>query len=163
MNKLQKLCLSKLEELESLIYQKYNLKINPSLVFDLKTTSYYGYYDEETNEIHLHLPLLKEFKKLYINEVLTHEYAHAVVFKLYGYNVKPHGKEWKNIMKYLGIKKPAATTTIFDNSEFIRKNSYLYKCNCDIYYLSKYIHNRIQKGYKYYCKRCNGKLIEIQK
>jgi len=37
-----------------------------------------------------------------LNEVLCHEAAHAAVYELHGRHVRPHGSEWKDLMKLAG-------------------------------------------------------------
>ena len=51
--------------------------------------------------------LLKEFTHDYIQEVVSHEFAHIVIYCLYpsGYNkynnkVQPHGKEFKAVCSW---------------------------------------------------------------
>ena len=36
-------------------------------------------------------------------ETIAHEYAHAVTFARYGGSVRPHGREWQNLMQILGF------------------------------------------------------------
>lgn len=39
---------------------------------------------------------------LRFKEVVAHEYAHAVTYWRYGRRVRPHGREWQNLMQILG-------------------------------------------------------------
>jgi predicted SprT family Zn-dependent metalloprotease len=37
-------------------------------------------------------------------ETVLHEYAHLYVFERWGLSVRPHGKEWKEAMRRLGVE-----------------------------------------------------------
>ncbi|MER3465920.1 MAG: hypothetical protein C4340_01595, partial [Armatimonadota bacterium] len=58
------------------------------------------------NRICLSAPLLNTEQR--VCETLLHEYAHLVVYHLFGTKAKPHGEEWRRVMKALGA--PAERT-----------------------------------------------------
>jgi predicted SprT family Zn-dependent metalloprotease len=65
----------------------------------------------ETGEIRL-AAFLRDGPDELLTEALCHEAAHAAVFGLHGRGPKPHGGEWKNLMRLAGFapraKIPAA-------------------------------------------------------
>jgi len=150
----------KFKELQKIATENF-IYVNPTIIFDLDSISMVGYYDTNDNTIHLNEKLLEEFKEDYINEVLVHEFAHAVTWAKFGPTVRTHGKEWKAIARKLGLKNPKSTTDLpIVNSKYYKsKNKYVYKCNCSEYHLSTRMHNNIQKKRKkYQCKYCKAEL-----
>ncbi len=139
-----------------------NLKID--LTYDLKGSCTIGQCRKTPNgyTIRLHEELLYKYGFIYLNDVLNHEFAHAIQMEIYKYKTKPHGKEWKNILSKL--ENTQYNPKLRPKYEIIKKSksTYNYKCNCNqIHKLSKTRHNRIQKGTKYICKKCKGFLTEI--
>lgn len=166
----------KLKELEQTVKLHLAEKFIPSIRIEytlnkstaLGTCSYINYPKEII--INLNEYLLNELKELYINEVLVHEYAHAVIKMIYpdGYNrysykrVQPHGKEFKKICRLFGIDGKA-TTTIANNISFGKRRNikkFYYKCNCVGYKeLTTIRHNKVQRGQaEYACSICKNKL-----
>lgn len=60
-----------------------------------------GRYDHRHRRISLAAFLLDAPKALF-TEVLCHEAAHAAVAELYPYRVRPHGPEWRALMRTAG-------------------------------------------------------------
>ena len=76
-------------------------------------------------EVRFNPVLLEENPQAFVDEVVPHEVAHLVTFKLFG-KVRPHGKEWQAIMtEIFGV--PARTTHSFDISS-VQGATYLYRC-----------------------------------
>ena len=48
---------------------------------------------------------VNDFEKYFL---VIHELAHAVADRVYGFNIQDHGKEWRFVMRHLGIRKPKA-------------------------------------------------------
>ena len=163
--------MKKIEILKNKVFEKFeNLKkiaaekfiyVNPSIVFDLDSSTMIGCYKTKSNTIHLNEKLLEEFGEAYIDEVLIHEFAHVVTWAKYGPTVRDHGKEWKKIAKTLGLKNPTAKSKLpIDESKYFKtKNRFVYKCDCSEFNLSTRMHNNIQKrGKRYFCKNCGQEL-----
>ena len=84
----------------------------------------------------------------FLKQVVPHEVAHIIAYQKYG-KVKPHGSEWKNIMKHI-FKLEAKTTHSFNTKDVIGK-LFQYRCICTTHQLTIRRHNKILKGEKYLC------------
>lgn len=49
---------------------------------------------------------IKTNKAQWLNEVIVHEVAHYITRCLHGFKVKPHGPEWKRVMRVCFDAKP---------------------------------------------------------
>jgi len=150
-----------IKKLEKESIDKFNLKKIPKykLFIDLNTRRSLGFFKKDKNgnlSIHLHKELiyLKKYK-----EVIIHEFSHMLAYHIYGYNISPHGKEWKYIMKELGSKSISATT-----SDFTKEIIKLYpeqfkelKCNCGKIKIPLRKANTLLKK-KSICRSCNKKI-----
>lgn len=153
------------ELIDTLIHKvaSINIKVFPiKVVFSLKSSSALGTIRFENNKknsflMKLSKKLYDKYKNEYLEHVITHEFAHACVMSHYKKRLKPHGKEWKNIMNFLGIQKPRASTNMFK----IRQNGYIWKCLCNNFILGKIKHNNMinkEKYRKFFCRKCREEL-----
>jgi len=98
-----------------------------------------------------------------ISVTVPHEVAHYVTDILYGLNkIKPHGKEWKNVMK--AFNADAKVTADYDLSgiPLTTLPVYTYRCSCQEHELTSIRHNKITKRrYQYYCNTCK-QLLQYQ-
>jgi len=157
----------KINELEKIIKDKYDIDVSPFIIYDSDSSRTLGYYKLSENSIHLNEKLLDEFGELYIKDIVIHEFVHAVVNTLFpsrynrGKKVMPHCKEFKSICILLGIP-PKATTNVFNNSTSMKKqrtkNRIDYSCNCMTHSLTTYKHNKIQRGCVFTCRLCHTQL-----
>ena len=113
-------------------------------------------------EIRLNPILLVENSDDFIREVIPHEYAHLLVFALFG-KVQPHGKEWQMMMtQIMGL--PANRTHQFNTDSSVTRQyqRFTYRCECKDHALTTIRHNRIQAGKaQYHCKSCGSALTYI--
>lgn len=155
----------KIKELQILVLNNFNIKLNVNIEYTISGYRILGTFDYRYNSIALYPDLLEEFGDIYIEDVVVHEYAHAVVFALYGNNCKPHGQEFKKICKIFNITGKA-TTNSFKNSNILKiardkkqkiKKRYEYKCDCGTHSFTQYAHNMVKnKGARYICKSCKS-------
>ncbi len=128
--------------------------------FDLKGRTAGMYVHKNEMRIIRYNPYL--FAKYFtenISVTIPHEVAHYLVDVLYGItNIKPHGKEWKNMM--LMFKANASVTCNFDLAGIPTKRYKLfdYLCQCRSHYLTTIRHNRTLRGIKYCCRHCRTEL-----
>ena len=145
------------------------------IVYDMHGTSTFGQVNYgrsyETTKLRLHPTLLSEFRDIYINRTVIHEFAHVVVRSLYknGYNgakrVTSHGKEFKNVCRLLGhAGVGTASNDLYKDSKFLKAKRktrvrFSYVCECDSHEVTKMVHNRIQSGRFYTCRSCKASLV----
>lgn len=107
-------------------------------------------------EIQLNSIMLNENGEKFINEVVPHELAHLITFERFG-KVKPHGQEWQYVMSEIMRKEPKVT-----HNFNIKRNEYVYICNCQEHYLSPIRHNKIRKNKtSYQCRKC-GTILKLK-
>lgn len=67
-----------------------------------------------------------------IRHILCHELAHLAAFERYGRNIKPHGREWRSLMRAAGFEPKVR----FDDEKALallqasgpRRTRYLHRC-----------------------------------
>jgi len=131
--------------------EKQDLKI---YFFESDKIAYY----KRASEISLNFNKnILKLKKKHIKNIIIHEFAHYVVDHIHDFRARPHGKEWRSVMRALGAKEISATTTVMST---IQKNSNNVKCYCKCQerYISKNRATRIKNGTKYICRDCKTKL-----
>ncbi|MCG6936582.1 MAG: SprT-like domain-containing protein [Gammaproteobacteria bacterium] len=108
------------------------------------------------------------FSKYFEDNFITtipHEVAHYISDMIYGIkNIKPHGSEWKAIMRIFGAD--ASVTASYDLAGIpLRKHAYFtYQCACKEHQLTSIRHNRIKKyRYQYLCIHCKQVLQQKPK
>lgn len=106
--------------------------------------------------IRLNPVLLQDNQTEFEQEVIPHEIAHLIVHVIWG-RVKPHGEEWKMVMRdVFGI--PPRTTHKMDISK-VQGTLYPYHCDCQQHQLTVRRHRAILRGDRQYCcRRCGTNL-----
>lgn len=104
------------------------------------------------NRIELNFSFLLQEKENFISRTPGHEAAHLIAFQLYGGGIRPHGIEWKSVMRAIG-QEPSRC------HDFEVKTSHVYICKCKKHYLSTRRHNSFLTGQqKYICNNCRSYL-----
>jgi SprT protein len=125
--------------------------------FEIQRT--FGIVKQSTSSIRFNRLLMEENFQAFIDDVAPHETAHVIARQVYGGKIKPHGQEWKMIMRDVLNKSPSVTHQ-FDVTRASPK-PFIYQCECDDvqHALSAIRHNRIQrKQSSYLCRQCNRSL-----
>ena len=96
-----------------------------------------------------------------LSTTVPHEVAHYLTDAVYGYaNVKPHGNEWRTVMRMLGADSTIHCDFDLDGIPVRRYRRIRYTCRCRFFELTSIRHNRIQlKGARYYCQLCRTELV----
>lgn len=157
MNSLQQQVIKRVEHAIKTANQRLNKRLKMPTVTFTQRGKIAGSARLQSWEVRFNPVLLNENADAFLNEVVPHEVAHLIVFKLFG-RVKPHGREWQLIMREVFQVTPR-TTHSFDVSS-VSGDTYLYKCSCSEYPLTIRRHNRILRGQaNYHCRRCREVLV----
>ncbi|MCU7931782.1 MAG: SprT-like domain-containing protein [Candidatus Thiodiazotropha sp. (ex Codakia rugifera)] len=108
--------------------------------------------------IRYNLPLLNRYGEAFINTTVPHEISHLIARNLHGPNIKPHGLEWKEIMKLFRASPNRCHNFNTDQAEGRNIRYFDYRCDCRSHSLSAIRHNRIQDGVIYLCQKCGTRL-----
>ncbi|RWX53297.1 SprT family zinc-dependent metalloprotease [Photobacterium chitinilyticum] len=159
MSSLQSQVIAKVEQCIQHANQRLNKRLRIPTVSFRQRGKIAGSARLQAWEVHFNPVLLEENPQAFLNEVVPHEIAHLVTFKLFG-KVRPHGREWQIMMtEVFGI--PARTTHSFDVSS-VQGDTYRYRCNCSEHQLTVRRHNKIlRKQATYHCRRCQQPLQAI--
>lgn len=110
--------------------------------------------------------LLEKYGEEFIDQVVPHECAHLVVYAIYGLKdkhgrkIKPHGSEWKDVMRDLYKLEPLVTHQF--EVQRPKKDQYIYLCQCSAleHHLSVIRHNKVMRGQaRYLCKHCKEGIL----
>ena len=106
-------------------------------------------------EIRVNKKLMMENFDEYIRQTIPHEFAHLVVFKQFG-NVKPHGEEWKKVMKVFGLQPKRCHSYVLGKS---RRCPHEWKCKCQSFFVSRKRHETyLSRPAR--CRKCKGTLVK---
>jgi SprT protein len=101
-----------------------------------------------------------------IEVTVPHEVAHYVSDLLYGFDrIRPHGREWREIMVLFGVDPDDAMRHRLDLSgiPMRQQRRYPYRCECRTHHLSGVRHGRVQReAAKYVCRRCGADLEHVE-
>lgn len=129
----------------------------PHYLFDQRGRSA-GSAHLQKNLIKFNPILYLQNKDVFIEHVVAHEVAHLITYQLFG-RVRPHGKEWQQIMTQV-FNLPANATHQLDISD-VQGKLFPYRCLCNKHQLTIRRHNKVKKGSVYLCKQCRSALEEI--
>jgi len=160
---LQNQAIDKIHEALDKAEKHYNITLpRPSISFDLK-----GKTAGRAN-----MPLMEQNGDAFMNRTPVHEAAHLIVRKLHGQRrvnrrrvVKPHGPEWKSVMRVLGLEPSRChkydTTNCGGRRTRRKGKKYSYKCDCMDYSLGATRHRRNLSvgGHAYRCRKCKTVLV----
>jgi SprT protein len=101
-----------------------------------------------------------------IEVTVPHEVAHYVTDLLHGFDrIRPHGREWCEVMRLFGINPNGAMRHRLDLSgiPLRRQSRHLYRCECRTHHLSGIRHGRVQRETaKYICRHCGADLEPVE-
>lgn len=94
------------------------------------------------------------------SNTIPHEVAHYICDCLYGFqHIKPHGKEWRQIMIDFGAEPLVRASYDLDGIPHRRLSSFNYRCACRQVALSIHRHKKVQAGIqRYRCLDCHHPL-----
>lgn len=94
----------------------------------------------------------------HLTDTVAHEVAHYLVHRLHGARARPHGPEWKQVMRALGAAPRATGHYSLNGVPVRRQRRHSYRCACRTHQLSSTLHKRQQQGRRYSCKVCRAPL-----
>lgn len=96
-----------------------------------------------------------------LDNTVPHEVAHYVVDRLYGiHRVRPHGEEWKRVMRVFGASPRATASYDLTGIPVRQQQRFPYRCNCREHSLTSIRHNRIINNRAIYrCRACRSALV----
>lgn len=150
--------------------KRYGINMSyPTITFDLRGTTAGMAYSGE-HKVQFNAGLLVRNVDEMLEDTVPHEVAHLVTYRLHPTSrrwtgkkwvrtIKPHGDEWKSVMRALGVT-PDRTHNMDVSEVRVKKNvtKYEYRCNCRTHEVGGKVHNKIQAGHTYTCRKCKGKL-----
>jgi SprT protein len=92
-------------------------------------------------------------------DTVAHEVAHYVVHLLHP-GAKPHGREWRALMRHFGATPRACTPYDLTGVPLRQQRRHPYRCGCAdlVHPLSTTRHRRILQGTRYLCRQCQAPL-----
>jgi SprT protein len=148
---------AKMDECYAILEKHFGVKLSrPTVRYDLEG-HVAGYALIRENAIRLNLHLISTHRDDMINNTLPHEIAHIVTYQIYP-SATAHGRHWASVMWVLGL--PADRCHTYETKAArVRKREYHYECGCpEGHLVTKTIHNRIQQGRMYTCRKCHTRL-----
>lgn len=136
----------------------YNKSFPPPTIFMDILGADAGQALPERNILRFNLVFFANGYAHYLEQIVAHEVAHLVAFHIFGKRIRPHGKEWEEVMvKIFGL--PALRCHSYDLSTTGRY-PYIYNCGCSDKknFFSTTRHRRACKGIIYMCRSCGDKL-----
>jgi len=109
----------KISEMQKVAKELWNVDVNVNLFYDLNNTNVLGFYMHHNRELHLNGTILEQYGKKYIDEVVIHEFAHAIIKHrfpkgIFGKTpIRTHGKEFKEVCNVFG-NRGVAFVNLFD-------------------------------------------------
>ena len=108
--------------------------------------------------IRINAALLASHPREMLAETVPHEVAHVVIHRLCGRRAKPHGAEWKALMRAFGVEPAPCHTLPAEPTR--RLTRHRYRCRCDEpAWLTSIRHKRAQAGTTYLCRQCGETLV----
>lgn len=149
---------SDLNRAKEFIINKYGFELDVDIEISERFKRKAGEYNPVKGKIKISKHLLENHSEKVI-ETLKHEIAHAEVISNYG-DSKPHGKEWKSVMKHLGIENPQACHNLK-----LTEYNYFVECSnpdCDTRMGRHRKSKLVKKPELYRCTECGSKLESFE-
>ena len=91
---------------------------------------------------------------------VPHEVAHYLCDVLYGHrNIRPHGEQWRSMMKLFEADDSVTGVIDLEGVPQRRMRRFPYRCACKEFEITAVRHNKIKRGAKYSCRKCEQLLV----
>lgn len=157
-----------LQEVLDLVAEKFDQDLSTlvSLLtfnFDFKSTRALGRCKlKHGNAYQIDINFLLQSDVKEMRDTLIHEVAHAIVAMQNTVRVKPHGREWKAVMRKLGGNPSATAATGLLNEYRLAKAKYVVKCGCTEHSVGKKRYEKVKGGYTgLKCNKCGESVVAV--
>jgi SprT protein len=138
------------------------LPVMPRLAFDLRGLNAGEFIVDRRRYggpcIRINRELLLRHPGHMLGQVVPHEVAHYAVWALWRRRTRPHGREWRAVMRHFG--KPPEVSHRMDVRPARRVCRLPFICGCESpQQYSAIIYKRHLAGVRYYCRRCRQRLL----
>jgi len=132
----------------------------PLICFALtgKTAGYYKRLHDGSCILNFNRLLLEQQTRDFIDRTVPHEVAHLVAYQVFGSHIRPHGSEWKAVMRLFNADASRCHNYDVSKVSTRKYRRYAYECSCRSHQLTSIRHNRVLSGYRYVCKSCKQQL-----
>lgn len=125
----------------------------PRVTFDLRgRTAGMAHYTQ--NLIRLNDVLLRENGDAFVARTVPHEVAHLLAHQIYGHGIRPHGPEWKNVMRRLGLVPSRCHSYDTTNAVTRRVEKFSMFCACQEHKVTRRVVAKVEMGARYTCRKC---------
>lgn len=121
-----------------------------------------GYYHPAQLLIRYNLPLAQNQFDAYVNRTVPHEVAHHIVdevHRTWRRRASPHGEEWRSVMRHFGQDPVRCHDFDLKGIKLKQQRRFSYWCACQEHLITTVRHNRVNKGARYRCIKCNQLLV----
>lgn len=109
--------------------------------------------------VRYNLAIAQQQADAFLAETVPHEIAHLLVWLRFADKARPHGPEWQQVMRDLGVRDPQRCHSFTVPSQSTRQQQrWDYRCDCQQHQLSTTRHKRAQAGQMYVCRKCRQPL-----
>lgn len=102
--------------------------------------------------------LLAENDRRFLDTTVPHEVAHVVSRTLHGPKIRPHGSEWRKVMRFFGVDSKRCHDYDISRARTRQIKRFSYRCACREHRLTSIRHNRVNAGQVYLCRHCGTRL-----
>ncbi len=106
--------------------------------------------------------LLLGNRESFLDQTIPHEVAHLVARRLHGSGIRPHGREWRQLMNFFQADPVRCHNYDMSGIRCRAMRQYSYSCGCRQHQLSAIRHKRILNGQTYLCRRCGESLRQVK-
>ena len=112
----------------------------------------------QENRLRFNLQLYRENQQDFLHQTVAHEVAHLLAHQLYGRGIRPHGREWQELMRGVYQLEPARCHQYQVPAR--RSRSYIYVCACPEreFAFTPQRHALVRQGRGYLCRACRQPL-----
>lgn len=132
----------------------------PEIRFDLrgKAAGSFSVTADGALLIRYNRSMLQRYAGSFLERTVPHEVAHLVAYRVFGRRIRPHGRQWREVMHLFGAEASRCHAYQPAENELRRYRYFDYHCDCRQHRLSSIRHNRTRQGVRYLCRYCGSSL-----